>query len=385
MDDDSGYQSFVRVTDKDGDDEFMELPREKDGTVLLSTIQAQFPDAIGLKYRSSSGAWRGIRAEDNVLEAPHGGWGDITYVVTQTDPSKKKSAESSTKRKKSKLLGDLIVFGLPFTCQNDDLKEYFEERCGDLDFHEVKLDRATKKSRGFGFIRFKSESAARDALKGEHEIEGRKLTVKLSEKKTIPIKLFVGRVPKSATREQVKDYFETWGEMTDVFVPHGRGFAFITYESEEDGRDCLREEHSFQGNTLKVTVAEPREHERGPPPPPSRGGGGGLPRDGAYGSSSYAGGWKSESSTQRGARDRSNERYDKYHNDRHDDRRSRGAAADRFDRHAGSSSFDRHHDERRRGRDAPLPPPAATTHAQKDIANELKTMLFTLLSSQQKR
>jgi len=355
----------VKVTEKDGDDEFMELPREKDGTVLLSTIQAQFPDAIGLKYKSSSGAWRGIRAEDNILEAPHGGWGDTTYVVTQTDPSKKKSDEGK-RRKKTKLLGDLIVFGLPFTCQNEDLKEYFENTCGQVEFAEVKLHHITKKSRGFGFIRFKTEAAAKEALKEEHEIEGRKLTVKLSEKKTIPIKLFVGRLPKSTNQLAVKEYFEEYGEMSDVFVPHERGFAFITFESEEDGRECLKAEHMFEGYRLKVVVAEPREHERGPPPR------GGASRDGAYGSSSYGGSWKQEPSTR--VRERSNERYDKYSSDRHDDRRNR---SDRFDRHAGSFQ-----DDRRRGREAPLATQAAS--AQKDIASELKTMLFSLLSNQKR-
>ena len=52
---------YVRVMEKEGaEDDMMELPREKDDTVLLSTIQAQFPDAIGLKYKpSGGGGWRG--------------------------------------------------------------------------------------------------------------------------------------------------------------------------------------------------------------------------------------------------------------------------------------------------------------------------------------
>ena len=49
------YTEFINVASKVDSDDAMELPREKDGTVLLSTIQAQFPTAIGLKYRSSSG------------------------------------------------------------------------------------------------------------------------------------------------------------------------------------------------------------------------------------------------------------------------------------------------------------------------------------------
>jgi RNA recognition motif-containing protein len=248
MDDESDYPSFVKVAEKESSvEDYMELPREKDGTVLLSTIQAQFTHAIGLKYKSSSGAWRGIRAEDNILEPPHGGWGETVYIVTQGDGSRKKSEESSSRpKKKNKYLDDLIVFGIPVSVKNEDLKEYFEETCGEMEYAEIKHDRFTKKSRGFGFVRFKTEEGAREALSGNHEIEGRKLVVKFSEKKTTPMQLFVGRVPRTSTTNEVKEYFSDFGDLDDCFVPSGRGFAFVTFSSDEDGKGCLRASHTFK-------------------------------------------------------------------------------------------------------------------------------------------
>ena len=77
-------QPFILATLKPGSDDVMELPQEADGTVLLSTVQAQFPSAVGLKFKSSTGGWRGIRAENNVLAAPNGGWATRTYVVTES-------------------------------------------------------------------------------------------------------------------------------------------------------------------------------------------------------------------------------------------------------------------------------------------------------------
>ena len=71
----------IKISEKEGS-EFMEFPKEENNTVLLSTIQAQFPDAIGLKYKGSSGAWRAIRAVDNVLEGPKGSWGRRIYCLT---------------------------------------------------------------------------------------------------------------------------------------------------------------------------------------------------------------------------------------------------------------------------------------------------------------
>jgi len=389
MDDESDYPTFVKVAEKESSsDDYMELPREKDGTVLLSTIQAQFTNAIGLKYKSSSGAWRGIRAEDNVLEAPHGGWGETVYIVTQGDSSRKKSEESGRPKKKNKFLGDLIVFGLPVSVKNEDLKEYFEETCGEMEFAEIKHDRFTKKSRGFGFVRFKTEEGAREAMSGNHEIEGRKLVVKFSEKRTNPLQLFVGRVPRSATTAEVKEYFSDFGDLDDCFVPSGRGFAFVTFSSDEEGKGCLRASHTFKGASLKVTVAEPRDgaDHRGHSAPRGRGsatrGRGPPPSRGAerYSMPTY-GSWKSPSTTER-VRDRSNERYDKYANDRHIE--PRGRTNDRYGERHASGSYEQRPTDRRRGAGREVAPQAPAAAAGKDIASELKNMLFTLLKNHQK-
>ena len=69
----------------------------------------------------------GIRAENNVLEAPHEGWGDTVYIVTQVAGSSRRRRSGSgggevKRKKKNKLLEDLIVFGLPLTLKNEDLK-----------------------------------------------------------------------------------------------------------------------------------------------------------------------------------------------------------------------------------------------------------------------
>lgn len=141
--------------------------------------------------------------------------------------------------------------------------------------------------------------------------------------------------------------------------------CLITYESEEDGRACLKERHTFKGHNLRVTPAEPRDGERPLPRDLAP-----APRDSPYG------GFEAYGSSR--VRERSSERYDKYRNDRHDDRRGgRGGGV------GGRSSFDRYSEERRHGggREEAVPPPVAPT-VQKELAKELKTMLFTLLSNQ---
>lgn len=76
---------FVRVTD-DENDEAIEIPTEddggdEDGTLLLSSLVAQFPGACGLKYRSETGALRGVRLANGSLYPPNGFWGTTSYIV----------------------------------------------------------------------------------------------------------------------------------------------------------------------------------------------------------------------------------------------------------------------------------------------------------------
>ena len=60
------------------------------------------------------------------------------------------------------------------------------------------------------------------------------------------MRVFVGKLPRSASHTEVKEYFSDFGEVEDLFVPSGRGFAFVTFAAEEDGRACVRATHTFQ-------------------------------------------------------------------------------------------------------------------------------------------
>lgn len=67
---------------EDENDEPTEIPSEDDGTVLLSTVTAQFPGACGLRYRNPvTQCMRGFRLVEGILHAPDAGWGNLVYVV----------------------------------------------------------------------------------------------------------------------------------------------------------------------------------------------------------------------------------------------------------------------------------------------------------------
>ncbi|HIE85143.1 MAG TPA: hypothetical protein EYQ00_15460 [Dehalococcoidia bacterium] len=68
---------WVAVVVDEGD-EPIEIPTESDGTILLTSVTAQFPGVTGLKFRNpATQTLRGIRLVDNHLYPPDAdeGWG----------------------------------------------------------------------------------------------------------------------------------------------------------------------------------------------------------------------------------------------------------------------------------------------------------------------
>ena len=56
--------SYIRVTDSDDNfkNDFIELPLEEDGCLLMSTLSSHFPSASGLKFLNhETSSFRGIR------------------------------------------------------------------------------------------------------------------------------------------------------------------------------------------------------------------------------------------------------------------------------------------------------------------------------------
>jgi RNA recognition motif-containing protein len=77
------------------------------------------------------------------------------------------------------LMGNKIYVGnLPFSVDNDKLKEMFSE-FGDITEATVISDRFSGRSKGFGFVTFANDEDAKKAIDGmsEKEIEGRKIKV----------------------------------------------------------------------------------------------------------------------------------------------------------------------------------------------------------------
>jgi cold-inducible RNA-binding protein len=79
----------------------------------------------------------------------------------------------------------LFVGNLPYTTTNEDLGEFFAQ-FGEVLSAAVIMDRATGRSKGFGFVEMTNDAEADAAVaQGDgKEFEGRKLTVSEARPKT---------------------------------------------------------------------------------------------------------------------------------------------------------------------------------------------------------
>jgi cold-inducible RNA-binding protein len=79
---------------------------------------------------------------------------------------------------------DIYVGNLPWSCNDDDLRELFAP-FGEVSSARVVLDRETGRSRGFGFVQMPSGDEAAKAIQGldGQDLDGRPLRVNESQPK----------------------------------------------------------------------------------------------------------------------------------------------------------------------------------------------------------
>ncbi|CAM6072223.1 unnamed protein product [Sphagnum tenellum] len=179
----------------------------------------------------------------------------------------------SSSRDGNLLLGSrkLVVLGIPWDIDTEGLRQYML-RFGDLDDVIVMKDRATGRSRGFGYVTFSSAENAQKAVSTQHSLNGRMLEVKIAtprEEMKPPAKkitrVFVARIPPIVTDEEFRSYFEKFGALTDAYMPKDlaskahRGIGFVTYEHSESVDRLMNESHELGGSTIAVDRATPKE------------------------------------------------------------------------------------------------------------------------------
>eukprot|EP00923_Selenidium_pygospionis_P050484 GHVN01087241.1.p1 GENE.GHVN01087241.1~~GHVN01087241.1.p1 ORF type:complete len:390 (+),score=45.69 GHVN01087241.1:40-1209(+) len=172
----------------------------------------------------------------------------------------------------------VFVGGLGQGTTTPSLRAFFQQFGGVVDAAVV-ADKATQRSRGFGFCIFQDAAAAEACLNGRHKIDG----VSCEVRRAIPRddmrdstpydsveqagKIFVGGLPEETTEETLRSYFEGFGPvkqatlMYDKTVHRPRGFGFVIFENSSDTSKATGD-HPTLGRGCSAKKAEPRSNPR---------------------------------------------------------------------------------------------------------------------------
>lgn len=84
------------------------------------------------------------------------------------------------------------------------------------------------------------------------------------------INIYVGNLPFNTTEAELRQAFEEFGTVSSAHIVidretnRSRGFGFIEMESGEEGKAAISalDGQDFQGRTLRINEARPREERR---------------------------------------------------------------------------------------------------------------------------
>mmetsp|Transcript_78951 Transcript_78951/g.218472 ORF Transcript_78951/g.218472 Transcript_78951/m.218472 type:complete len:436 (+) Transcript_78951:108-1415(+) len=194
----------------------------------------------------------------------------------------------------------LFVGGLPPEAQDDDLRKHFSQY-GELLEAQVIRDRATGRSRNFGFVMLPDGARKDQAIHDNHSICGRRVSVRLHQDMeplggsalrdeppareapppgpgpdTEPKKVFIGRLEPHFTVDMLRSRFsERFGPVADVFLANGKKFGFVTFEHSSAAKAGLDAGTvDVDGVTVVIKSADPmrsggrdrNDRDHSPPP-----------------------------------------------------------------------------------------------------------------------
>ncbi|URE02033.1 RNA recognition motif containing protein [Musa troglodytarum] len=186
--------------------------------------------------------------------------------------------------------GKLFIGGISWETTEEKLKDHFGDYGEVLDAI-IMRDKATGRPRGFGFVVFADPSLLDRVLQDKHSIDGRTVEAKRAlsreEQQTSARpgnpgvgrsvgtaaganirtkKIFVGGLPPTLTEDGFREYFESYGPVTDAVVMYDqnthrpRGFGFISFDSEDTVDKVLQKSfHDLDGKLVEVKRALPKD------------------------------------------------------------------------------------------------------------------------------
>ncbi|XP_050230123.1 UBP1-associated protein 2C-like [Mercurialis annua] len=178
----------------------------------------------------------------------------------------------------------LFVRGLAWNTASDTLCAAFREH-GEIEEGAVIYDKATGKSRGYGFITYKHMESTQSALKAPSKLIDGRLAVcnlaceGLTGASTAPDlaqrKLYTGGLSPDVTSEMLLSFFGRHGEIEEGSVAYNkdtnesRGFGFVTYKTVEAAKRAIDDPQKLLGGrTITVKLADTHKGKTAQTPAP---------------------------------------------------------------------------------------------------------------------
>ena len=277
---------YIKVAENENSTEFVEVPTEDNGSLLLSSVTAQFPGATGLRFKASNGKYRGCRVTDNTIDPPLDGWNSAPSYVVVKQASKRSAqdkggteqpAGKSGRMSEAEITAELMIAGLPYTANENDVRSHFAS-FGELETFEI-IRESNGTMKGFGYIKYNNVESVKAVFTSTHKFGDKKVEVHYSkraprvmamkqqkqqdqqEQEISSLRLFVGRLPDSTTSMDLHGYFKQFGPLKDVYIPTPfKNFGFVLYNTQADCDRVVAMEHKFKGALLNVCYAN---HDQG--------------------------------------------------------------------------------------------------------------------------
>jgi RNA recognition motif-containing protein len=203
-------------------------------------------------------------------------------------------------RPETKLFSPYVLF-LVLATDESRLREEFG-KFGTVTEVFLPVERGTQRPRGFGFVTLATREAAENSISkmDQSQMDGRTIRVNESRPKGArplgpggaggfnaagkeEVKLYVGNLSFDSTAESIQKVFETYGAVSDCFMPSDRdtgkprGFCFVTMISAAADQACEKlNGYELDGRAIRVNEAQPKG-----------GGGGGGGRGGFGGGGTF--------------------------------------------------------------------------------------------------
>ncbi|KAI8985458.1 hypothetical protein BDB01DRAFT_842909 [Pilobolus umbonatus] len=141
----------------------------------------------------------------------------------------------------------MFIGGLNWETTDESLHRYFSQ-FGEVVECVVMRDPTTHRSRGFGFLTMKENSAIDKIVSQEHHLDGKRIDPKRAvprDEQDKTEKIFVGGISPDVNEEEFREFFSQFGNvidatlMTERDTGRPRGFGFITFESSDGVEQAL--------------------------------------------------------------------------------------------------------------------------------------------------